>query len=257
MKVSFLGSGTSHGVPMIGCKCRVCQSSDSRDRRLRASIWLHDEQRSIIIDVGPDFREQVLRAAVPRLDAVLLTHTHADHLNGIDDLRVFSKMSQRHIPLYASEEDCDFIRSHFEYIFSDADFSLNWGIPRIELMCLNGSFRLLGLDVSPIELRHGHRPSTGYRFGDFAYLTDCNDIPPHSLEALRGVRTLVIDGLKWTPHPTHFSIPEALEAIAPLSPERVFITHICHNVSHREDSAKLPENVFLAYDGLSFDVAGV
>ena len=254
MKLTFLGSGTSHGVPMIACNCSVCTSTDARDKRLRASVWLHDEDRSIIIDVGPDFRQQVLRAGVSSLDAVLLTHTHADHLNGIDDLRVYSKLSEHHIPFYASEKDCQFIKAHFEYIFNDKDFSLNWGIPRLELIAVKETFKLLGLEITPIPLVHGKGNCTGYKIGDFAYLTDCSAIPATSLEALRGVRTVVIDGLRWTPHPTHFTIEEALAAISPLHPERVFITHICHNVSYQADSAKLPKDVYFAYDGLEIEV---
>ena len=254
MKLTFLGSGTSHGVPMIACDCPVCTSSDARDKRLRASVWLHDEDRSIIIDVGPDFRQQVLRAKVPSLDAVLLTHTHADHLNGIDDLRVYSKLSERYIPFYASEMDCDFIRKHFEYIFNDKDFSLKWGIPRLELIAVKEAFQLLGLDITPIPLVHGKGKCTGYRIGNFAYLTDCSAIPGSSIDLLCGVKTVVIDGLRWTPHPTHFTIDEALAAISPLNPERTFITHICHNVSHQADGAKLPKDVFLAYDGLEIEI---
>jgi len=254
MKLTFLGSGTSHGVPMIGCRCPVCTSSDSRDRRLRASAWLHDEEHSIVIDVGPDFRQQALRAGVPFIDAVLLTHTHADHLNGIDDLRVYSQMSQRHIPFYASENDCRFIKSHFEYIFGDEQFSLRWGIPRIALVPVSGTFKLSDLEVTPVPLLHGKGECTGYRIGDCAYLTDCSAIPQSSLGALRGVRTVIIDGLRWTRHPTHFTIQEALDAVSSLAPERIYITHICHNVSHQADSAKLPRGAYLAYDGLEIDI---
>ena len=254
MKLTFLGSGTSHGVPMIGCKCPVCTSNDVRDKRLRASVWLHDDERSIIIDVGPDFRQQVLRAGVQSVDAVLLTHTHADHLNGIDDLRVFSQMSQRLIPFYASEKDCQFIRAHFEYIFGDASFSFKWGIPRLELIAVEEAFQLLGLEVVPIPLVHGSGNCTGYRIGDFAYLTDCSAIPEASLKKLVGVNTIVIDGLRWKPHPTHFTIQDALESISILRPGRVYITHICHNVSHQADCEKLPKDVFLSYDGLEIEV---
>jgi len=253
MKITILGSGTSTGIPMVGCSCPVCTSSDPRDNRTRTSLMVEYDNHFILVDTSTDLRIQAVREKIPRIDAVLFTHAHADHVHGIDDLRGFHFIHRNIIPCYASGETMAELAAKFPYIFNGHP---GYGYHQLlEPHEVDGPFDLFGLRVTPIPLMHGSMPSTGFRFGNVAYLTDCNHIPASSLPLLAGLDILIIDGLRRTPHPHHFNIPEAVRAAAIIAPGRTFITHLTHEISHREE-AELPANVFYAYDGLSFMING-
>lgn len=242
------------GVPTIGCDCAVCHSSDSRDKRTRPSILIEYDGRAVLIDTTPDFREQAIRENIRHLDAVLYTHTHADHLLGIDDLRPLSFMHKPgRLPLYAHPAAADFIRNMFRYIF-DADYKFG-GLPRVELKAINGAVELFGAWFEPIPIIHGDAEIYGFRFGSAAYLTDHSEIPASSLEKLRGLDILFLDALRHKPHPTHSTVEHSLETVERLKPKRAFFTHICHDLPHEETNAALPENVRLSYDGLRLEFA--
>lgn len=250
MIVTILGSGTSTGVPMVGCTCPVCSSADPRDKRTRASVLIHHEGHTILIDTSTDLRTQALREGVKRIDAVLYTHPHADHVNGIDDLRGFHFLHKELIPCYATAATLDTLLTSYTYIFSGSNGS--GYAPLMAYHEITAPFELFGLTVIPIPLEHGKTVSCGYRIGSFAYLTDCSGIPDTSLELLCGVDILVIDGLRWSAHPYHFNIEAAIAASEPLHASRVLLTHLTHEVLHG-DSAKLPPGVEFAYDGLTFE----
>lgn len=253
LTITVLGSGTSVGVPTIGCHCAVCMSSDPRDNRLRPSVLVSFGGRNVLIDTTPDFRTQALRARIDRLDAILFTHAHADHIMGLDDVRPFNFRQRSTIPVYGSGETIKTIRRVFEYIFAGGKTESS--IPRLEPYVLNEEpFKLFGLEFTPIPLRHGRTAVYGYRFGDAAYLTDHSEIPPESQEKLRGLDVLFLDALRERPHPTHTTVARALEHVAEIAPRRAYFTHICHDLPHAVTESRLPENVHLAYDGLQISV---
>jgi phosphoribosyl 1,2-cyclic phosphate phosphodiesterase len=250
--LTVLGSGTSMGVPTIGCDCAVCSSSDPRDRRTRPSVLIEYGGRNVLIDTTPDFREQAIRENIRALDAVLYTHTHADHLLGIDDLRPLSfKHKPQKLPLYAHPDAAEFIRKMFRYIF-DADYKFG-GLPQVELKPIAGTLDLFGARFEPIVLIHGDAEIYGFRFGSAAYLTDHSDIPKQSLERLEGLDVLFLDALRYKPHPTHSTVEHSLKTVERLNPQRAFFTHICHDLPHEETNAALPENVRLSYDGMKLE----
>jgi phosphoribosyl 1,2-cyclic phosphate phosphodiesterase len=252
MRVTVLGSGTSHGVPMIGCDCTVCTSTDPRDTRTRPSIVVALPTGTILVDTAPELRLQAVAHKVRRVDAVLFTHTHADHLHGIDDLRAYNARQGGAIPLYGSPTSMEDIRVRFDYIFAQS--YLGGGLPLLDLHPVEGPFAVLGHTVVPVVVLHGHLPVYGYRFGRFAYVTDCSAIPEPSMALLHDLDVLILDALRHKPHPTHFNIAQALEVIAALQPRRAFLTHLTHDVLHRRVAGELPEGVALAYDGLTFEV---
>ena len=252
MKVTILGSGTSTGVPMVGCGCRGCMSADPRDKRTRASLLVQHEGRNILIDASTDLRFQALREGLQRVDAVLFTHAHADHVNGIDDLRGFHFLHKEIIPCFGSRATLDTLLTGFSYIFHENDGS--GYTPLLQPQELDAPFELFGLTVTPVPLLHGKTSALGFRIGNFAYLTDCSAIPAASLDLLEGLELLVIDGLRWMPHPFHFNIETAIAATAPLKPGRTVLTHLTHDVLFA-DGAKLPPGYEFACDGLSFDLA--
>lgn len=253
--ILVLGSGTSVGVPTIGCDCRVCRSPDPRDRRLRPSILVRYSGRCILVDTTPDFRQQALRAGLDRLDAILFTHAHADHVMGLDDVRPLNHVMRGPIPVYGSPQTLEAIRRIFDYIFSDLPSESS--IPRLKLHALDGRpFDLFGLRVRPVPLNHGRGEVYGFRFGAAAYLTDHSDIPEASLALLENLDVLFLDGLRHRPHPTHTTVARALEYVERLRPRRAFLTHICHDLPHEETERSLPPHVRLAYDGLEVSVAG-
>ena len=250
--LTVLGSGTSMGVPTIGCDCAVCHSADPHDRRTRPSVLVEYDGRSVLIDATPDFRQQALREGISKLDAVLFTHSHADHILGLDDLR---PLSYRHrpnrLPLYARPDAAEFIRNTFRYVF-DADYKFG-GLAQVELKHISGPVELFGARFDPVTVIHGDIEIDGFRFGSAAYLTDHSAIPEASLTQLQGLDILFLDALRRTPHPTHSTVDNSLRIVERLKPKRAFFTHICHDLPHQATNASLPVNVQLAYDGMKLE----
>jgi phosphoribosyl 1,2-cyclic phosphate phosphodiesterase len=263
MKVTVLGSGTSHGVPSIGCECDVCRSTDPRDRRTRPSILLELDGearppfaaavRSVLVDTSTDLRTQALAHDVRRVDAILFTHTHADHIFGLDDVRRYNQMQKGAIACYADAQTIADLRRIFAYIF-EPPRQKGGGLPQLSLFRIEGTFTLGGVDIVPVPLLHGVLPVLGFRIGAFAYLTDCNRIPDASWPLLDGVRIVIVDALRRRPHATHFSVDEAVAVVQRLGAERAYFTHICHDLPHAATNAQLPAGIELAYDGLVLNV---
>jgi len=252
--LTVLGSGTSMGVPTIGCDCAVCHSFDPRDRRTRPSILVEYGGKAVLIDTTPDFREQAIRERIRHLDAVLYTHTHADHILGIDDLRPLTFHKPNKLPLYARPEAAEFIRNMFRYIF-DANYKFG-GIAQVELKTFTGTIDLFGARFEPVTVIHGETEIDGFRFGRAAYLTDHSEVPEASFAQLQDLDILFLDALRYKPHPTHSTVEASLRIVERLRPKRAFFTHICHDLPHEATNASLPPNVKLSYDGmkLEFDI---
>lgn len=249
LRITVLGSGTSVGVPTVGCHCEVCGSDDPRDKRLRPSVLLRYAGKNVLIDTTPDFRYQALRAGIDRLDAILFTHAHADHIMGLDDVRPFNFRQKESIPIYAAPETAAAIRRSFSYIFDSGETQSS--IPRLEILLLDDSpFDLFGQEFIPVPLMHGRSRIYGFRFGAAAYLTDHSEIPEESMKLLRGLDVLFLEALRHKPHPTHSTVERSLGYVEKIAPGRAFFTHICHSLAHAETESKLPSHVRLAYDGL-------
>ena len=249
--LTVLGSGTSMGVPTIGCSCAVCRSTDPHDRRTRPSVLIEYGGKFVLIDTTPDFREQAIREGIHQLDAVLYTHTHADHILGIDDLRPLSFRRSSGIPLYARPEAAEFLRNMFRYIF-DANYKFG-GIAKVELRTINGVMELFGARFEPVTVIHGDAEIYGYRFGSAAYLTDHSEIPEASFNQLQDLDILFLDALRDKPHPTHSTVENSLRIVQRLQPKRAFFTHICHDLPHEATNARLPDTVRLSYDGMKLE----
>lgn len=249
VKITFLGTGTSQGVPVIACECAICQSSDPMDKRLRASLLVETSANTIVIDAGPDFRHQMLNAKVKKIDAILLTHEHKDHIAGMDDLRAFNYKSQAAIDIYAEERVQSAVRKEYAYVFSENHYP---GVPRMELHNIDDfSLEIKGDIITPLRVFHYRLPIFGFRIGDMAYITDANYIPEETKERLIGVKYLVINALRREKHISHYSLEEALGLIREVSPRKAYITHIGHQMGkHAEINRELPVNVTLAWDGL-------
>lgn len=256
MKLTILGCGTSTGVPVPGCRCRVCTSDNPKNTRLRTSALISlDSGENILVDSGPDLRQQALKHDVRRVDAVLYTHSHADHILGLDDLKSFNFVSGKAIPCYGSHQSLAEIKRVFAYTFQEASGYEGGMLTQLTLNEIDheSDIQVCGLTITPFRLEHGKMTVTGYRFGDLAYATDCNNIPTESLKKLSGLKTLILDGLRHEPHRTHFTIPKAIEAAAAVGAEKTFLTHMTHTVDYDEESSRLPPNISLAYDGLEID----
>lgn len=248
MRVTILGSGTSTGVPSIGCNCQVCSSENPRNQRGRASILVTTNNKNILVDTSPDLRNQVLRNKITHIDVVFFTHAHADHIHGIDDLRSFNYLQGMSIPCYGGKDTIERIKRIFEYMFSRSD--IYWNRPQLTLKEMSFSIKLFDLEITPVEIFHGKTPIFGYRLGNMAYLTDCSNIPEKSKNLLEDLDLLILGALRFSPHPTHFSIGEALVAIREIKPKRAILTHITHEIDHDVVNAILPKGVELGYDGM-------
>jgi phosphoribosyl 1,2-cyclic phosphate phosphodiesterase len=251
--ITFLGTGTSQGVPVIGCTCKVCNSIDFRDKRTRTSIHLYTKGVSLVVDTGPDFRQQVLRERIIHLDGVLFTHEHRDHTAGLDDLRSFNFLQKEDIPIYGRKKVINQLKKEFAYVFEEHKYP---GIPQVDANVIdNKEFRLKGLNILPIEVLHHKLPVFGFRIGDFTYITDANDISSEEKDKIRGSEIIVVNALQQEKHISHFNLPEAIDLIDELGPEKAYFTHISHKLgSHDQVERSLGDNMFLAYDGLKIEI---
>jgi phosphoribosyl 1,2-cyclic phosphate phosphodiesterase len=256
MQLTVLGSGTSMGVPTLACPCRVCHSDDPHDQRTRPSILLSHGGANVVIDTSPDFRAQALRENVQRLDAIVFTHGHADHILGFDDIRPYNMRQKEHLPVYANQETVDILRRTFAYVFDNVPVQST--IPQVTLHVIEGPFELLETEFIPIPLDHGGLRVLGFRVGGAAYLTDFSRLPEESKPLLTGLDDLILDALRDTPHPMHLTVDQALKVIQELTPRRAWFTHISHDLPHEETNVRLRSAGFpqvqLAYDGLRFEV---
>jgi phosphoribosyl 1,2-cyclic phosphate phosphodiesterase len=250
MKITFLGTGTSQGVPMIGCECEVCRSKDPLDKRLRTSILISNDGKNVVVDTGPDFRYQMLRENVKTLEAVVFTHEHKDHIAGMDDIRAYNYLQQRDMDLYATSGVQEALKRDFFYAFNNSKYP---GVPKAVLHEIHHGkrFSLIGLDFTPFEVMHLKLPVTGYRVGDFSYITDANFISEESKKIIRGSKVIVLNALRKEKHVSHFTLDEAVAMMQELSPEKGYFVHMSHQIGmHEEVNKSLPENIRLAYDGL-------
>lgn len=254
LQIRVLGSGTSMGVPVVGCHCPVCLSSDPHNKRLRSSVVVRAAGSTVLVDCSIDFRQQMLRDPVQRIDSILITHTHSDHINGLDDLRSFNYLQKGAIPLYSLQYFLDDLRTRFSYCFNP--LQLGGGIPQLDLRPVEPGepFTAAGLEVMPIEIMHGQLSILGYRFGRFAYLTDCSGIPKASEPLLQGLDLLIISALRHRPHSTHFNVQQALEASERLGARRVYFTHVADDLDHETTNRELPPWAKLLYDGQVLEV---
>ena len=254
VRVLFLGTGTSHGVPMIGCDCGVCRSTDPRDTRSRPSILVEgDDGMRVLVDTTPDLRTQALRHDVRRIDAILYTHAHADHMMGLDEVRRYNMLNRSAMPVYGDAPTLRELRRTFAYIF-EPNAPKGGGVPDVRLFPIGGPFCLGRQEVVPIPVKHGPWDVLGFRFGRFAYLTDCNAIPESSVALLGGLDDLVLDALRRRPHPTHFTLEQAIGMARTIGARRTWFTHIAHDLAHEETCAGLPAGMALAYDGLVLEM---
>jgi phosphoribosyl 1,2-cyclic phosphate phosphodiesterase len=253
LTITFLGTGTSQGVPVIGCDCEVCRSVDFRDKRLRASIHLEVNNKSFIIDSGPDFRQQVLRAGITRLDALIFTHEHKDHTAGLDDIRSFNFFQQKNMPVYGRKNVLEHIRVEFSYAFTEFKYP---GVPLIDTMEIeNKAFEIEGVKFQPIEVMHHKLPVFGYRINDFSYITDANSISDSELKKLEGSKVIVLNALQKTEHLSHFTLDEAVNLLRKIKPEKAYLVHLSHRMgTHKEVEKELPDFIRIAYDGLRISV---
>ncbi|RPI67746.1 MAG: MBL fold metallo-hydrolase [Ignavibacteriae bacterium] len=251
MKFTVLGSGTSTGVPNVGCDCDVCTSSDVRDSRLRTSLLIESDHTTVLIDTSSDFRQQMLRHRVMKIDGVVFTHHHFDHIGGFDDIRPYNFNVGAPMPIHAMQETLDVLEYTFPYAFGKVPSS-GTSVPSVDVRIIDRDpFTIGDITLQPIPLYHGSSLRVnGYRMNNVAYCTDTNLIPVPSMELLKGLDVLILDGLRWEPHPTHFTIGDALRVVEQLQPKTTYLTHIAHQIKHADTEAQLPNNVFLAYDGL-------
>jgi phosphoribosyl 1,2-cyclic phosphate phosphodiesterase len=254
MKVTFLGTGTSQGVPVIGCTCKVCTSSSKKDKRLRSSILVQIESKNIVVDSGPDFRQQMLNAGINKLDALLLTHSHKDHIAGLDDIRAFNFIQKEAINVFATQQVEAQLKMEFAYIFDHVKYP---GIPELNIHTIkaNEDFVAAGLPITPIEVLHYKLPVLGFKFNKFVYITDANYIHPNEIEKIKNCEVLVLNALRLEKHISHFTLNEAIQMVKEINPRKAYFTHISHQLGlHQQVSETLPQNIHLAYDGLTIQL---
>ncbi|MBW6498674.1 MAG: MBL fold metallo-hydrolase [Bacteroidales bacterium] len=254
MEITVLGTGTSQGVPVVACECAICRSKDPRDKRLRTSVLIKSAQTTVAIDAGPDFRQQMLREKVKSLHAVVITHSHKDHIAGLDDVRAFNWIQKRPMDVYAASDVLKVVKNEFSYAFVEEDKYP--GVPQINLHTIDSNpFLVNDLEIIPIKAMHYKLPVLGFRVGDFTYLTDANYIAPEELDKMRGSKVIILNALRKEKHISHFNLEEAIAIIRELAPEKAYFTHISHQMGFHENVEKeLPENIHLAFDGLKFNV---
>lgn len=254
MKIILVGSGTSQGVPNIGCKCNTCSSENPKDKRLRASAYIETGGLKILIDTSIDFRQQMLRAGISDLDAVLFTHHHVDHILGMDDLRQINQRHRKYIDIYGNKLTLDEIKISFRYALDEVLKSY-WAVPLVNFNYTeNKTFKIKEVEITPVEVFHGHIKIYGYRIGRFAYITDASNIPEAEMEKLKGLDVLILNALRRQPHPTHFNLEQATEIALKLKAKKTYFTHITHDMMQNEINAQLPENIELGYDGLEINI---
>ncbi len=253
MKITFLGTGTSQGIPVIGCSCSVCLSANAKDNRLRVSVLIETNDKTFVIDSGPDFRYQMLRAGVKNLDAILFTHEHKDHIAGLDDIRPFNYLQKKHVDIYAAERVQDALKREFAYIFAETTYP---GLPKINMLTVNQKpFNVGKTIVNPITVMHYQLPVLGYRIADFTYITDAKTIAKEAVEKIKGTKILVINALQRHNHLSHFTLAEAINFAQLINAEQTYFTHMSHNLGlHNDVEKELPANINLAFDGLSFEI---
>jgi phosphoribosyl 1,2-cyclic phosphate phosphodiesterase len=256
VRITFLGTGTSHGVPMIGCECATCRSTDPHDNRLRPSIFIETSNARVLVDAGPDLREQALRHRIARVDAIVFTHGHADHILGMDDVRRFNALMDGSMPCYGDAATLEDIRRMFSYVFDPAT-PKGGGLPQLDLRVIDGPFSVGDIHLQPVPIWHGRRRILGFRVGAFAYLTDCSRIDEAAWPLLERLEVLVLDALREKPHPTHFSLSDAIATAARIGAARTFFTHMAHDLPHEATNARLPDGMRLAHDGLVLSFFGV
>ncbi len=253
IKITVLGTGTSQGVPVVACDCRVCNSTDPRDQRLRTAVLIETHENTIVIDAGPDFRQQMLREKVKKLDALLITHNHKDHTGGLDDVRAFNWVLKKPMEVFARDSVLKSIKKDFDYAFGEEKYP---GVPQINLHTItNNPFHIFGEKIIPIEAMHAQMPVFGFRIGNFSYLTDASTIKPEEIDKMKGSKYIIINSLRKEKHYSHFNLEEAIEIIQYLKPEKGYLTHISHQMGlYEEISKELPDGIELAYDGLKFQI---
>jgi phosphoribosyl 1,2-cyclic phosphate phosphodiesterase len=253
LKVTLLGTGTSQGVPVIGCECEVCQSLDYRDKRLRVSVLLQKKGKTLVIDTGPDFRQQMLRENVKNLDAILLTHSHKDHIAGLDDVRAFNYLQKRDMPVYGTSATLRQVEMEFYYAFEEIKYP---GTPQIQLNTITeDTFVVANFEITPLPVTHLRMPVFGFRVGNFSYITDANFIPDSTYDRLKGTEVLVVNALQKDSHPSHFTLSEAIDVAKKIGAAQTYFTHISHKMgTHKAIEKELPQSIALAYDGLTFQV---
>lgn len=252
MKIIFLGTGTSHGIPMIGCNCKVCSSQDIRDKRTRTSLYIEEAGYSILIDTAPELRLQCIENKITKVDVVLFTHSHADHIVGLDDLRRFS--IEKKLPCFSYKEAIRKIQSIFSYAFRPDNSQSYSERPNLKANIIEDKITIGPFDITALKLFHGREEILGYRINNIAYCTDCSYIPEESILKMKGLELLILDALRYTPHPTHFNVQEAIKVAKKIMAKRTYFTHIAHEIKHSELENKLPEGINLAYDGLTITI---
>ena len=253
MKVILLGTGTSQGIPVIGCNCPVCLSKDPHNKRTRSSAIVSYHGRNIVIDTATEFRIQMLRENIKHVDAVLFTHAHADHIHGLDDIRQFNEIQRTSIPCFGNKETIDTIKHIYSYIFMATQ--IGGGKPDISLNNVSSNLELFNKTIIPLPLKHGSLDIFGYRIGNFAYITDASHIPGDTVEKIRNLDVLVLNALRYEPHDAHFSVDEALDIINQVKPKKAYLTHICHRLEQKHTEEALPKNIFMGFDGLIIETS--
>ena len=252
MIIKFLGTGTSHGIPVVGCDCKTCTSESPKNSRTRSSIFINVENTDILIDTSPEARLQMLANNITNIDLVLFTHAHADHIMGFDDLRVINWLKGESVPCYGNEETLNKIKNIFDYIFDP--LQIGGGVPQVTLNSIKSEFDFNNLLITPLEVKHGKLDVLGYKINNMAYITDCSFIPEKTFEKLKNIDLLIIDALRFEEHPTHMNLKEAIEVVRKINPKKAYFTHISHEMEHKETNKKLPNDMELAYDELKLNI---